>query len=185
MLPTAPITWPSSDPLSGPDLIPRGVIEGCLDLNPSNAAVADEQPIAVRGAVVGPRHHSGIRRTYCGAAGGAEVGAVVQFPGFQHRMEPHAERRGHPARDRSEKPVASWPSDRGAAQPGRRRRCCRRSVLGGAFCDRALSFGNQTQLTTPIVEEKQWVEILLALAQSPMQATSTVPAIADLADHVP
>jgi hypothetical protein len=69
-------------------------------------------------------------------------------------MEPHAERRGHRARDRSEKPVASWPSDRGPAQPNWRRRCCRRSGFSGAFCDRALSFGNQTQLTAPIAEEK-------------------------------
>jgi hypothetical protein len=175
----------SSDPLSGPDQILRGVIEGCLDLDPSNAAVADEQSISVRGAVVGPRHNSGIWRTYCSAAGGTEVGAVVQFPDLQHRMEPHAERRRHRARDRSEKPVAAWRSDRGAAQPGRRRRCCGRSGLSGAFCDRALSFGNQTQLTAPIAEEKQRVEILLALAQSPMQATPTVPTTADLADHLP
>jgi len=84
-------------------------------------AVADEQPIPVRGTEVSPRHNSGIRRTYCGAAGGAEVGAVVQFPDPQHWMQPHAERRGHCARDWSEKPVASWPSDRGIAQPSRPR----------------------------------------------------------------
>ena len=176
---------PPTDALSGPDQIPRGVIEGCLDLNPSNAAVADEQPIPVRGAVVAPRYNSGIRRTYCGAAGGSEVGAVVQFPDLQHRMEPHAERRGHRARNRSEKPVAAWRSDRGAAQPGRRRRRGRRSGLSCAFRNRALSLCNQTQLTTATAEEKQRVEIPLALAQSPMQAALTVPTPADLADHLP
>jgi len=174
-----------SDPLSGPDQIPRGVIEGCLDLNPSNTAVAHEQPIAVRGAVVSPRHYSGIRRTYCGATGGAEVGAVVQLPDLQHRMQPHAERRGHPARDGSEEPMASWPSDRCTAQPSRRRRSGRCPGPSCAFCDRALGLRNQTQLTTAIAEEKQRVEILLALAQSPMQATSTVPTLTDLAYHLP
>jgi hypothetical protein len=176
---------PPTDALSGPDQIPLGVIEGCLDLNPSNAAVADEQPIPVRGAVVSPRHNSGIRRTYCGAAGGSEVGAVVQFPDLQHRMEPYAERRRHRARNWSQKPVASWPSDRGTAQPSRPRRSGRRPDLSCAFRDRALSLRNQTQLTTAIAEEKQRVEILLALAQSPMQATSTVPTLTDLAYHLP
>jgi hypothetical protein len=57
--------------------------------------------------------------------------------------------------------------------------------LSCAFRDRALSLRNQTQLTTAIAEEKQRVEILLALAQSPMQATLTVPTLTDLAYHLP
>ena len=48
--------------------------------------------------------NSGIRRTYRGAAGGTEIGAVVQLPDLEHRMEPHTERRGHRARHRTENP---------------------------------------------------------------------------------
>ena len=42
----------STDPLTGPDQVAGGVIEGRLDLHSGNATVAEEQPIPVRGAVV-------------------------------------------------------------------------------------------------------------------------------------
>ncbi len=102
---------PPTDPLTGPDQVAGGVIESCLDPHSINAAVAEEQPIAVRGVVVGPGHNAGIRGSYRGAAGGAEVRAVVELPDLEQRMEPHAETRRHWTRNRMEEAVASQSSD--------------------------------------------------------------------------
>ena len=65
VLPTYPITWPRRDPLSGPDHIPRGVVVGCLDPNPVDRSVVEEQPIAVRRVEVTPA--SPLRRTAAGS----------------------------------------------------------------------------------------------------------------------
>src|SRR4249919_2912758 len=100
---------PPTDPLTGPDQIARGVIESRLDPHSVEVAVAEEQPIPVRGVVVSPGHHSGVRGAYSSAAGGAKVRAVVQLPDLEQRMEPHAETRRHLTRNRTQEAVASRP----------------------------------------------------------------------------
>jgi hypothetical protein len=175
----------SADPLTRLNQITRGVVEGALHPNSINAAVAEEQPIAIGGVKEGPGNHARVRRTNRCAASGGEVSAVVQFPDSEQWMEPHPKAGTHSTRHRVEKPMTARLSSRG---PDRtrptRRRGLQRASLSRALHDLTLRLGHQAQPTTATAEKEQRVEIALALPQSPVQAAATMPARSEDPDHL-
>ena len=64
------------------------------DVAAVDVAVVDHQPVAVAGVVVALGHPAVVRGPERGAAAGAEVGAVVQLPVVQDRMEAASVRGG-------------------------------------------------------------------------------------------
>jgi hypothetical protein len=70
----------TADPLTRPNQIACGVVEGGFDSNSVDAAVAEEQPVAISRTEDGPGHDSRVRRTNSSAASGGKVSAIVQLP---------------------------------------------------------------------------------------------------------
>src|SRR5690606_7437829 len=75
-------------PIADPDRVADGVVVGRGDIAAVDLAVVDDQPVAVAGVVVLLLHPALVRGPDRSAAPGAEVGAVVQLPVVQHRVEP-------------------------------------------------------------------------------------------------
>jgi len=179
---------PPTDSLTRPNHVARGVIESRLDLQPIDASVIEEQPVAVRAVVVGPSDNSGVRRAYVSAAGGSEVGAVVKLPDFEDRMEPPAEGGGDTTWDRMKEAVSSRPPDCGLARMCRRRG---RASLSFPPDDLSAIRRDQTQPPTDIAQEQQRIEICLTFAQPPVQAAlldfglAAMPTRAEHPDHLP
>ena len=175
----------SADPLARLNLITRGVVEGALHLNSINAAVTEEQPIAIGGVKEGPGNHARVRCTNRCAASGGEVSAVVQFPDLEQWMEPHPKTGTHSTRHRVEEPMASLLSSTGRDRIRlSRRRGRQRASLSCALRDLALRLGHQPQPTTATAEQEQRIEIVLALPQSPVQAAMTMAARSEDPNHL-
>src|SRR5512133_635769 len=58
----------------------------------TDVAVVNHQPIAVAGVVIPLSDPAGMGSADRRATGSAEVGAIMQLPVMQHRMEPHSKR---------------------------------------------------------------------------------------------
>ena len=70
----------TADPLTRSNQIARRVVERGFDSNSVNAAVAEEQPVAVSRTEDGPGNYSRVRRPNGCAASGGKVDSVMQFP---------------------------------------------------------------------------------------------------------
>ena len=176
---------PATDPLTRLNQIARGVVEGSLHPNSIDAAVAEEQSIAVGGVEERFGHDAGVRSTNRCAAPGGKVSAVVQFPDFAQWVEPHPERGTHSPRHRMEKPVTARSSSSGHDRAALSRRSGRsRASLSFAFHHLSLRLGYQAQPAAATAQQQQRVEIALALAQPPVQAAGTMPARSEDADHL-
>ena len=73
----------TTHPLTRPDQIARSVVEGSLHSDSVDGAVADKEPIAIRGIGEGSGDHTRVRCTNGCAASGGEVSAVMQLPDLE------------------------------------------------------------------------------------------------------
>ena len=197
-----------ADDLPAPDLRARAddvadrvVVRG-HDPCPSTAPVVDEQPVAVADARDPPGHPPGVRRPDRGAAGGTEVGPVVQLPDVQHRVEAAAERARSPrpapgGRSRG-CPAARAPARR-ATDPTNPTAAGRRASTALRAASRASASATTTarredgtSRRVPAVpaepgaaHQHQRVEVGLAALEPPVQAAVlAVRLVPDAADHL-
>jgi hypothetical protein len=175
----------AAHPLTGLDQIVRGMVEAGLYLNSIDAAVAEEQPIAVSRVEEPPANHARVRRTNRCATSGGKVSAVVQLPNLEQWMEPHPKPGAHNTRHRMEKPVAARPSRWGYGRARLSGSGRHRASLSCALHDRELRLSHQPQPAIATAEQEQRVKITLALPKPPVQAAATVPARSEDADHLP
>ncbi len=176
----------TADPLARPNQIACGVVEGGFHSNSVDAAVAEEQPVAVSRTEDGPGNYSRVRRTNGCAASGGKVSAIVQFPDLQHWMESHPEGGRHRTSHRVKKPVTARSASRGHDRAGLSRgRGRSRASLSFAPHDFTLRLRNQPQPAAASAEQQQRIKVTSALAESPVKAASTMPARSEYADHLP
>src|SRR5215213_7639725 len=95
-----------ADPLAHPNDVPGRMVVAGGDIPSADVAVVDHQPVAITSVVVPLSHPAGTWGTDRRTTASAEVGAIVEFPVVQHRMEPHAERRCDASRHREREAVA-------------------------------------------------------------------------------
>src|SRR5512133_1894765 len=112
------------DALTHMDYVAAGVVVARRHIPATDVAVVNHQPIAVAGVVVPLSDSPGMGSADRCATGSPEVGAIVQLPVMQYRMEPHSKRRGNPSRHGEGKAVARARRGGTSSMPGRVRSPC-------------------------------------------------------------
>src|SRR6188472_767052 len=80
------------DVLTHMDDVAAGVVVAGRHIPAADVTVVDHQPIAVAGVVIPLSDPAGMCSADRCATGSPEIGAIVQLPVMQHRMEPHSKR---------------------------------------------------------------------------------------------
>src|SRR5688500_19148727 len=107
-----------ADTLTHPDDVAAGVVVVRSHIPATDVAVVDHQPLAITGVVVALRDPTRTGSPDWCATAGAQVGAIVQFPVAEHRVEAHSERGGNSSRHRIGKAMAGARHGGASSLPG-------------------------------------------------------------------